>query len=413
MRARRGAIVVAVSILASLLSQTVLQTPIFISIARAVPGPCSPTSDTSAVPGYAIVTFSSIGSCSWTVPAGLTTLDSLLVVGGGGGGSGIYTIDSTAGGGGGGGGGVYFATSVSVPSSVTIQIGGGGTGGGFSSARSGNNGSQGSASAFGTITAGGGGGGGCEINLGNGVTCTTSSMYGGDGVAAGSGGGASNYYNAYNPGGAGNATSATFNGNLFASQVGYVGGYYSVSSSIGGSGAPGGGARGVATYNTKGAGLTSSITGNSVEYGKGGGAYGVSGWTFTSSTPGYGTGGDGQRSTSASGASGAQGVVIIKYGISTSITTSIGVGNLNYRTAKIISATPNVNGKLTFKANNKVIPKCKNLAAIANVAKSCSFKPNNRGYVSLTVTLVPTDGGLSTNTTQVGTYFVNPRSSSR
>jgi hypothetical protein len=95
------------------------------------------------------------------------------------------------------------------------------------------------------------------------------------------------------------------------------------------------------------------------------------------------------------------------------MTASIAAGNLSYRTAKTITATPNTSGKLTFKSNNKVIPKCKNLAAVANTAKTCSFKPNNRGYVNLTVTLVPTDGGMSTITTQVGSYFVYSRSGSR
>ena len=403
-RVRSCAVAIAASILASLLPLT----------AAAVNPNCSPASDTSTVPGYTVLTFTSTGTCNWTAPDGITTLDSLLVVGGGGGGAGIFTVDSSSGGGGGGGGGAYLASSVSIPSSVTIQVGAGGAGGGFSGSRNGNNGSKGTSSAFGTITAGGGGGGGCEATgLSNGTICTTVSAYGGNGTAAGSGSGASNYYNAYNPGGVGTASSATFNLNVFASQVGYVGGYYSASSSTGGAGAPGGGARGAATYNTRGIGLTSTITGNSVDYGKGGGAYGVSGWTFTSSTPGYGTGGDGQRNTSASGATGAQGVVILKYRNLSSMTASIAAGNISYRTAKTITATPNTSGKLTFKANNKVIPKCKNLAAIATTAKTCSFKPSNRGYVNLTVTLVPTDGGMSTITTQVGSYFVFARSGSR
>jgi len=404
-RVRRGAAVFAVAILASLLNP----------ISHAVNPECSPTSDTSSVAGYTVLTFNTTGTCTWTVPSGVTTLDTLLVVGGGGGGAGIFTMGNTSGGGGGGGGGAFSASSVSIPSSVTIQVGAGGSGGRFANAREGNNGSRGSTSAFGTITAGGGGGGGCEdATLSSGVTCTTTSNFGGDGTAAGSGGGGSNYYNAYNPGGAGTASSATFNGNVFTSQIGYRGGYYNQGgASTGGAGAPGGGTRGAANYNTKGIGLTSSITGSSVEYGKGGGAYGVASWTFNSSTPGYGTGGDGQWGSDANGATGAQGVVIVKYRTFASLTTSIGGGNLTFRTAKAITATPNVNGKLTFKANNKVIPGCKSVAAIANTAKSCSYRPSNRGNVSLTVTLVPTDGGISTVTTQIGSYFVYARSGSR
>ena len=396
-RARSCAVVIAASILASLLPQT----------AAAVNPNCSPASDTSSVPGYTVLTFTTTGTCNWTAPDGVITLDTLLVVGGGGGGAGIFTLDSTAGGGGGGGGGAYLASSVSIPSSVTIQVGAGGGGGAYTVNRYGNTGSRGSTSAFGTITAGGGGGGGCDIN------CATTAVTGGDGTAAGSGGGSSNYYNAYDAGSAGSASSATFNLNVFAAQVGYAGATYNVSLSTGGAGGPGGGARGAANYNTRGIGLTSTITGNSVDYGKGGGAYGVAGWTFTSSTPGYGNGGDGQRGTAANGATGAQGVVILKYRNLSSMTASIAAGNISYRTAKTITATPNTSGKLTFKANNKVIPKCKNLAAISNTAKTCSFKPSNRGYVNLTVTLVPTDGGMSTITTQVGSYFVFARSGSR
>jgi hypothetical protein len=403
--AGKGAAVFAATILASLLNP----------ISHAVDPNCSPTSDLSTVPGFTILTFSTTGTCTWTPPSGVTSLDTLLVVGGGGGGAGAFTADNTSGGGGGGGGGVFLASSVSIPSSVTIQVGAGGTGGGFSASRGGNNGSRGSTSAFGTITAGGGGGGGCEATgLSEGVTCTTTSSYGGDGTAAGSGGGPSNYYNAYNPGGAGTASSATFNGNVFALQIGYRGGYYNQGgSSIGGAGGPGGGARGAANFNTRGIGLTSTITGSSAEYGRGGGAFGVASWSFTSSTPGFGTGGDGQRGSNAAGATGAQGVVIVKFGTIATLTTSIGAGNLNYRTVKAITATPNVSGKLTFRANNKVIPGCKNLASVANTARNCAYRASNRGNVSLTVTIVPTVVGISTVTAQIGSYFVHPRSGSR
>jgi hypothetical protein len=402
--AGKGAAVFAVTILASLLNP----------ISHAVDPTCSPTSDLLTVPGFTILTFSTTGTCTWSPPSGVTSLDTLLVVGGGGGGAGAFTAENTSGGGGGGGGGVFLASSVSIPSSVTIQVGAGGTGGGFSASRGGNNGSRGSTSAFGTITAGGGGGGGCESGDTAGVTCSTTSSFGGNGTAAGSGGGASNYYNAYNPGGAGTASSATFNGNVFASQIGYRGGYYNQGgSSIGSAGAPGGGARGAANFETRGIGLTSSITGNSAEYGRGGGAFGVASWSFTSPTPGFGTGGDGQRGSNAAGATGAQGVVIVKFGTIATLTTSIGAGNLNYRTAKAITATPNVNGKLTFRANNKVIPGCKNLASVANIARNCSYRASNRGTVTLTVTIVPTVGGISTVTAQIGSFLVESRSGKR
>jgi hypothetical protein len=96
-----------------------------------------------------------------------------------------------------------------------------------------------------------------------------------------------------------------------------------------------------------------------------------------------------------------------------STTVSLAVGNLVFRTSKVISATPTVAGKLTFKANNVVIPGCKNLSASANVAKNCSYKPNTRGYISISVTLIPTDSGYSSNTIRTASYFVYQRSGSR
>ena len=96
-----------------------------------------------------------------------------------------------------------------------------------------------------------------------------------------------------------------------------------------------------------------------------------------------------------------------------STTVSLAAGNLIFRTAKLITATPTVAGKLTFRANNVIIPGCKNLSASANVAKSCSYKPNTRGYVRISVALVPTDAGFSNYSTMSATYFVHQRSGAR
>lgn len=376
---------------------------------------CAPNTDTSTVTGYTILTFNTIGTCTWIVPTGLSTIDSLVVVAGGGGGAGVYTADISSGGGGGGGGGVYAANSISIPESVTIQIGAGGTGGVSSSiGRSGINGAQGGSSAFGTVTAGGGGGGGCEAILTSGTACTTPTMIGGNGTAAGAGGGASNYYNAYNYGPAGTAASSVFNGRTFTAQVGYAGGYYNQGgSSVTGGAGPGGGARGAANYNTIGAGHTSSITGSSVEYGKGGSVYGVTGWSFRASTLGYGTGGDGQRGTNANGAAGAQGVVIVRYKNIPSTSVTIANSNFVYRSSNSISAVPNLSGRLTFLANNKRIAGCIALPATAWVARTCNYKPTNRGTVKISVILVPTDNSYATVTTQIGQYKVATRINNR
>ncbi len=98
---------------------------------------------------------------------------------------------------------------------------------------------------------------------------------------------------------------------------------------------------------------------------------------------------------------------------SSSTSVSLAAGNLIFRTVKIISATPTVAGRLTFRANNVIIPGCKNLAVSANTLRNCSYRPNTRGYVTISVTLVPTDSGISGNTTRTANFFVLPRSGSR
>jgi len=114
-----------------------------------------------------IEAFTEVGEHTWTVPAGVTEVDVLVVGGGGGGGS-----ASDTGGGGGGGGLIFESINVVPASSVSIIVGSGGDGG---YAGPGSNGAN--SSAFGIVALGGGGGGGSS---------DTSS---GDGLDGGSGGG--------------------------------------------------------------------------------------------------------------------------------------------------------------------------------------------------------------------------------
>jgi hypothetical protein len=114
------------------------------------------------------------------------------------------------------------------------------------------------------------------------------------------------------------------------------------------------------------------------------------------------------------GGSGGSGVVVIRYlAVLPSVSVSLPVGDFNFRTAKSISATPTAAGRLTFRANNVIIPGCKNLNASANSARSCSYRPNTRGDVFITVTLVPTDAGFSSSTTRSATFFVFKRTGPR
>jgi len=191
----------------------------------------------------------------WTCPAGVTTVDYLVVGGGGGGG------DTR--GGGGGAGGMLSGTGFSVTAGTeyTITVGAGGAG----SAQSIDPGASGGNSVFSTLTAIGGGGG-------------AGSADGGQATNGGSGGGGTqDYPPSHGTGTAGQGN----NGGTGAGASNY--------------GAGGGGGKGaVGTNGTTtvggngGVGESNSITGSAVFYAGGGG-----GGTYTSSTPGSGGNGGG------------------------------------------------------------------------------------------------------------------------
>ena len=186
---------------------------------------CSTTPDTSSSPGYTVLKYETVGTCRWTTPNGVSSVD-VLVVGGGGGGSGNFSTRPAEAAGSGGAGGVYPATGVPVSSIIEITVGAGGQGGTSTSSRSGNSGLQGGTSRFGTISAGGGGGGGCE-SAGTGNSCASgTTIHGLTGTAAGNGGSPSNFLNAYSAGSAGSATSAIMGGTTFQPIAGFRGGWF-------------------------------------------------------------------------------------------------------------------------------------------------------------------------------------------
>jgi hypothetical protein len=229
-----------------------------------------------------LISFTTIGTTTWTAPAGVTEVEYLIVGGGGGGGNGYDT-----GGGGGGAGGIVLTGTLAVTpgQTYTVIVGNGGTGG--ADERVNNAGTAGSNSVFATITALGGTGGqgsrtysptarytGGAAQVGS----STAPLGGGGGGAAGAGGGG---------GGAGGA------------------GGTSVSASSAGVG---------------GAGVASSIAGSSVTYGRGG-AGGTSGVNNNDGAVGAnntGTGGGAGSATSGNsggGGNGGSGIVVVKYGI--------------------------------------------------------------------------------------------------
>jgi hypothetical protein len=243
-------------------------------------------------PSPTIVTFTS--SDTWTVPAGVTNVEVLVVAGGGSGGAGY------GGGGGGGGGGFVYNSDYSVTynQQIIVTVGAGGTGAYNSMGDDGDN------SVFGTITAYGGGGGGYHP-----VSDT--------GRNGGSGGGGSF-------GGNGGSGSQGNSGGGSTGSPNYGGG--------GGGGANAGGQTGTTTDGGDGgAGKYSSISGSSVPYAGGGGGGNIYGWggvggggngaysgdhsgdTGKPGTANTGGGGGGGDDNYAAGGNGGSGIVILSY----------------------------------------------------------------------------------------------------
>lgn len=223
---------------------------------------------------YNVSSFTAAGTTTWTAPAGVTSVE-YLVVGGGGGGANGY---DNAGGGGGGAGMVLTGTlSVTPGQSYTVTVGAGGAGG--ADTRTNNAGTAGSNSVFSSITALGGGYGlGSRTGGVAGVAQvgSSSSATGGSGSGGGAGG----------KGGGGSVGNGSSN-----------------SGATGGSG---------------GSGTASSITGNSVTYGVGGagGSAGAPTTDGTNGTANTGNGGQGGRSASADsakGGDGGSGIVVLRY----------------------------------------------------------------------------------------------------
>jgi PKD repeat protein len=271
-----------------------------VDVTVTTPSGTSATSPADIFRYYVIQSFTTVGTTSWAVPSGVTTVEYLVVAGGGGGGRS---------GGGGGAGGFRTGTLTGLSGSQTVTVGGGGAGATSTSVR----GTKGGNSVFATITSTGGGGGGSS---GNAAVYT--------GAPGGSGGGGTRLA----AGGAGNTPAVSpsqgNNGGAGSTNAGtYLGG--------GGGGA---GAAGVAATTTVagngGAGSSSSISGSLVTYaggggggcnalytagtgGVGGGGAGGDGAVGQAGTTNSGGGGGGSGQANRVGGSGGSGIVIIKF----------------------------------------------------------------------------------------------------
>ena len=227
--------------------------------------------------GNAVITidsYTTVGTTTWTVPIGTTSVEYLIVGGGGGAGNGY----DNAGGGGGGAGMVRSGTiSVNAGDVYTIVVGAGGAGG--ADTRTNNAGNAGSNSSFASLIALGGGQGlGSRTggSAGAAQVGTATAPTGGSGSGGGFGG----------KGGGGSNGAGSSN-----------------SGATGGSG---------------GSGTSSSITGSAVTYGAGGAGGGAGspttdGANGAANTGNGGAGGKSASTDSAKGGDGGSGIVILKF----------------------------------------------------------------------------------------------------
>ena len=112
--------------------------------------------------------------------------------------------------------------------------------------------------------------------------------------------------------------------------------------------------------------------------------------------------------------SSSQGTVTFGVG-TTSATISFASGDWVYRQANLITVITSAAGLVTFRVAGKVLPGCKN--KIVNVSNSltttCSYRPSQRNYVTVTATLVPTSASYLGVTTESARFFVSGRSGRR
>ena len=90
-----------------------------------------------------------------------------------------------------------------------------------------------------------------------------------------------------------------------------------------------------------------------------------------------------------------------------SASLSLDPGALVFRQAKELRATPSVAGRVTFRANGKVIPGCINKAVLANATVTCSYLPSTRGSVTISATLDPTNSSFIGATTSSNNVIAN------
>jgi hypothetical protein len=263
---------------------------------------------TLTVAAPVIVSYTSTGSGTFSVPSGVTSVNALVVAGGGAGGS-ANSSSGTDGGGGGGAGGLVYrpAFPVTPGGSVSYTVGSGSsrpqeysiTTEQKSQSLSTYNGQD---SVFGTLTAKGGGA------AGDGPAPNGTAIAGGSGGGAGSGGGSSPSPNA------GAATQPQQPGDSGTYGFGNAGGSNAYTSPYNGSGGGGAGAAGRPAGNGQGPwggnggiGKQYGISGSQVYYAGGGAGAGGGPGAGAAGSAGQGGGGDAHPSVDSAPLSGGNG----------------------------------------------------------------------------------------------------------
>ena len=286
------------------------------------PSPASAASNsvTPAVTGQ--TAYTTAGTYSYVVPAGVTSV-SVVAVGGGGGGGGTNDTNSR---GGGGGGALAYVNNISVTpgETLTVTVGAGGLGG--ANGASGTSGDESALQRSATylVRAGRGSGGTQGAAARGGAVYVGTGGEGGTGAVAATsngtgGGGAGGYAGA---GGAGNSDNS--NGSAAAASSGGGGGGASGNfGSIGGGGGGGVGILGIGATGTGGIATGGGGVGGS------GGANGTTATTDAGAAGGaYGGGGGGANDDGAAGAAGGGGAVRIIWPGTTRSFPSTNTGDL-------------------------------------------------------------------------------------
>lgn len=327
---------------------------------------CSPT--TTVTGGYTTLKFTSTSEsadkfCDWTVPAGVTKVDTVTVVGGGGGGG--YWGNA----GSGGAGAVVTRTNYPLTPGTVIRVVVGAGGAATYQGTSQGPGHNGNNSIFnGVVAAGGGGAGGGD---------STHPPRFCNGFKGGSGGGTNS-----------DASCGTVPGATIASEVCNCTTPWVVYGNAG-----------------------SSTSGGTA----GGGSSGVSFFGITFGQRGIQTASSGNGG--AVSTAGSSGVVMLRYMVQ--LTSTISLNSLSEIQTKgqtiQLSATASESGKVYFYANAKRIAGCIALqtSGSPSFSATCNWKPTVSSTYQVSASFTPTNAAVLSSSSQQINLFVKKRTTTR